>query len=161
VNPDVIIRSASAADQPALGALGALLVRVHHDFDERRFIPPTPQTETGYGSFLESQVSKKNVVMLVAEQNGEAIGYVYAGIEGYDYMSLRGPGGVIYDIIVDPAHRHAGIGAMLLKGAIDEMASRGANQIVLSTAVQNEPAQRLFARAGFRRTMIEMTRDAG
>jgi len=30
---------------------------------------------------------------------------------------------------------------------------------VLSTAEQNEPAQRLFARAGFRRTMIEMTRE--
>ncbi|MFI5231401.1 MAG: hypothetical protein ACHQSE_02695 [Gemmatimonadales bacterium] len=28
---------------------------------------------------------------------------------------------------------------------------------VLSTAERNEPAQRLFARAGFRRTMIEMS----
>lgn len=36
---------------------------------------------------------------------------------------------------------------------------RGAPQIVLSTAEQNESAQRLFARAGFRRTMIEMTRE--
>jgi RimJ/RimL family protein N-acetyltransferase len=31
--------------------------------------------------------------------------------------------------------------------------------VVLSTAVQNEPAQRLFANLGFRRTMIEMTRE--
>jgi hypothetical protein len=30
---------------------------------------------------------------------------------------------------------------------------------VLSTAEQNESAQRLFASAGFRRTMIELTRE--
>jgi RimJ/RimL family protein N-acetyltransferase len=30
---------------------------------------------------------------------------------------------------------------------------------VLSTADRNEAAQRLFERAGFRRTMIEMTRE--
>jgi RimJ/RimL family protein N-acetyltransferase len=31
---------------------------------------------------------------------------------------------------------------------------------VLSTAERNEPAQRLFEKAGFRRTMIEMTRES-
>jgi RimJ/RimL family protein N-acetyltransferase len=30
---------------------------------------------------------------------------------------------------------------------------------VLQTAERNEPAQRLFETAGFRRTMIEMTRE--
>jgi len=38
--------------------------------------------------------------------------------------------------------------------------SRGLSQIVLATAERNEAAQRFFASAGFRRTMIEMTRDA-
>ena len=32
-------------------------------------------------------------------------------------------------------------------------------RVVLLTAERNEAAQRLFARAGFRRTMIEMTRE--
>jgi RimJ/RimL family protein N-acetyltransferase len=31
--------------------------------------------------------------------------------------------------------------------------------VVLSTAERNEAAQRLFASMGFRRTMIEMTRE--
>jgi ribosomal protein S18 acetylase RimI-like enzyme len=31
--------------------------------------------------------------------------------------------------------------------------------VVLSTAEQNSGAQRLFERMGFRRTMIEMTRE--
>jgi ribosomal protein S18 acetylase RimI-like enzyme len=87
------------------------------------------------------------------------IGYTYAGVEGNDYMALRGPAGVIYDIIVDPAHRGQGIGRMLLDATIDALKARGAPRVVLSTAEKNSTAQRLFDSAGFRRTMIEMTRE--
>jgi ribosomal protein S18 acetylase RimI-like enzyme len=39
------------------------------------------------------------------------------------------------------------------------LADRGAPRVVLSTAERNGAAQRLFELAGFRRTMVEMTRD--
>jgi ribosomal protein S18 acetylase RimI-like enzyme len=87
------------------------------------------------------------------------LGYTYAGVEGIDYMSLRGPAGVLYDIVVDPAHRGCGIGRLLLDATLEQLAAKGAPRVVLSTAERNEGAQRLFARAGFRRTMIEMTRE--
>jgi len=87
------------------------------------------------------------------------LGYSYAGVEGPDYMALRGPAGVLYDIIVDPTHRGRGVGRMLLGATIAELEQRGAPRVVLSTAERNEAAQRLFASAGFRRTMIEMTRE--
>jgi ribosomal protein S18 acetylase RimI-like enzyme len=48
---------------------------------------------------------------------------------------------------------------MLLDAAVSALQARGARQVVLSTAEKNEAAQRLFDRAGFRRTMIEMTRE--
>jgi ribosomal protein S18 acetylase RimI-like enzyme len=134
-------------------------VRVHHEFDPARFIPATPRTEQGYASFLGSQLEEPTVVVLVAEREGEVLGYTYAGVEGIDYMSLRGPAGVLYDIVVDPAHRGHGVGRVLLDATLAALAARGAPRVVLSTAERNEPAQRLFARAGFRRTMIEMTRE--
>jgi ribosomal protein S18 acetylase RimI-like enzyme len=74
-------------------------------------------------------------------------------------MSLRGPAGVVHDIVVDPTHRGLGIGAMLLEAAVAALEARGAPRVVLSTAERNEAAQRLFAKAGFRRTMVEMTRE--
>jgi len=156
---DVTIRHATRDDTSALGRLGALLVRTHHDFDPKRFIPATPQTERGYGSFLGSQVENDNVVVLVAEEAGEVIGYTYAGIEGMDYMALRGPAGALYDIVVDPSRRGRGIGRQLLDATLAELRVRGAPRAVLSTAEQNDTAQRLFEHAGFRRTMIEMTRE--
>jgi ribosomal protein S18 acetylase RimI-like enzyme len=153
------IRGAAPADTPAIGRLGALLVRLHHDFDPQRFIAATSGTERAYGSFLGSQLDEPNIVILVAERGGEVIGYTYAGVEGNDYMALRGPAGVFYDIVVDPAHRGQGVGRMLLEATIQALKSRGAPRVVLSTAERNEAAQRLFERAGFRRTMIEMTRE--
>lgn len=153
------IRPATPADVPALGRLGALLVRTHYDFDRRRFIEPAPQTEQRYGGFLGTQLDKANVVVLVAEQDGHIVGYTYAGIEGYDYMALRGPAGALYDIVVDPSQRGRGIGRLLLDATLNALEERGAPRVVLSTAERNEPAQRLFASAGFRRTMIEMTKE--
>lgn len=158
--PAVLIRPAAAADLDAIGRLGALLVRMHHDFDPDRFIAATPRTGHSYGSFLGTQLDKPNVIVLVAECDGEVVGYTYAGVEGNDYMSLRGPAGVLYDIVIDPAHRGQGIGRVLLDATLEALQAKGAPRVVLSTAERNEAAQRLFARAGFRRTMIEMTRES-
>lgn len=153
------IRRATAADAPAIGKLGALLMELHHAMDPARFLAATSQTADRYGEWIDSQRAKPNIVVLVAERAGNTVGYAYAGMEGIDYMALRGPAGVLYDIVVDPAARGAGVGSMLLASMLAELSSLGARQVVLSTAWQNENAQRLFARAGFRRTMIEMTRE--
>jgi ribosomal protein S18 acetylase RimI-like enzyme len=157
--PAVTVRPAALADLPAIGRLGALLIRLHHDFDPKRFIAARPDSERMYASFLGTQLDDPDVVVFIAEREDAVLGYTYAGVEGYDYMALRGPAGVLYDIVVDPAHRGHGIGRMLLDATLAALAARGAPRVVLSTAERNEAAQRLFARAGFRRTMIEMTRE--
>jgi ribosomal protein S18 acetylase RimI-like enzyme len=119
----------------------------------------TPRTEKSYGSFLGTQLDEPNIIILVAERDGEVLGYTYAGVEGNDYMSLRGPAGVLYDVVVDPAYRRQGVGRLLLDAALEALKARGAPRAVLSTADRNAPAQHLFEGAGFRRTMIEMTRE--
>ena len=155
--PNVTIRPATHADMQAVGRLGALLIKTHYDFDPDRFIPASLESPQRYGSFLGTQLERENIIVLVAESGGAVIGYTYAGVEGFDYMSLRGPAGVLYDIVVDPASRGQSVGRMLLDATIAALKKRGEPRIVLSTAEKNETAQRLFARAGFRRTMIEMT----
>ena len=154
-----LVRPATRLDLRPLGRLGALLVRIHHDFDPDRFLAAMPQTEERYGAFLGTQLERPEALLLVAERDGEVIGYTYSGLEGTDYMALRGPAGVLYDIVVDPTHRERGVGRLLLDATLQALAAKGAPRVVLSTAERNEPAQRLFARAGFRRTMVEMTRE--
>jgi ribosomal protein S18 acetylase RimI-like enzyme len=155
----VTIRPARPDDQDALGRLGAYLVAEHHEFDPQRFIAPLPNLPELYGSFLVSNIDRPNMVVLVAERDGQVVGYAYAGVEGNDYMALRGPAGVLYDLVVDPDHRRQGIGTKLLEAALADLARLGAPRVVLFTADKNHGAQAMFAAAGFRRTMVEMTRE--
>jgi ribosomal protein S18 acetylase RimI-like enzyme len=154
-----IVRRATPADLSRIGRLGALLVKEHYDFDPQRFLAARPGTPAGYASFMGTQLEDPDIAVLVADDNGDVIGYAYAAVEGYDYMALRGPAGVLHDVIVDPAHRGQGVGRLLLDATLAFFRSRGVPRVVLSTAARNEAAQRLFTSMGFRRTMIEMTRE--
>jgi ribosomal protein S18 acetylase RimI-like enzyme len=156
---EIHIRRATPADLSSVGRLGALLVKTHHDFDPKRFMAATPQTPAGYASFLKTQLEEPNTTVLVAEEQGQVVGYSYATVEGVDYMSLRGPAGVLHDLVVALEHRGRGVGRLLLEETLAFLGAHGAPRVVLSTAEQNGAAQRLFARAGFRRTMVEMTRE--
>jgi len=154
----IAIRPATAFDREALGRFGGALMRQHHDADPRRFIR-VEHPEAGYGRFLVSQLSDPDSLVMVAELDGTVTGYVYAALESMNWMDLRGPSGIVHDIYVDERARRQGAGRALMEAAIGWIRSKGVSQVVLKTMSGNERAQRLFTAAGFRPTMIEMTRD--
>ena len=156
---DVVIRRATIADLPALGRLGALLLRTHYEFDPQRFIAPGDNAEEGYAWFLGTQLRQKDVAIFVAERRGDVLGYVYAGIEPHSWKELRDEAGFIHDIVVDERGRRTGLASALVERAVAWLRQRGMPRVVLWTADRNDVAQRLFAALGFRRTMIEMTRE--
>jgi ribosomal protein S18 acetylase RimI-like enzyme len=158
-DPDLTIRRAEERDLPALGRLGAALVRGHHAFDPPRFMAPMPNVEEGYAWFLGSQLDEPDAVVYVAERAGAVVGYVYAGIEPQSWKELRDAAGFVHDVVVEEAARGQGIGRRLVEEAARWLEAHGAPRVMLWTAQANGPAQRLFEALGFRRTMIEMTRE--
>jgi ribosomal protein S18 acetylase RimI-like enzyme len=153
------IRRAIESDAAALGRLGGLLLRTHYEFDRQRFMAPGDDPESGYASFLRWQMQEEDVAIFVAEQDGQVVGYVYAGLEPQSWKELRDAAGFIHDVIVDAAGRRSGMATALVEAAAQWLKQRGAPRVLLWTASPNEGAQRLFERLGFRRTMIEMTRE--
>jgi GNAT superfamily N-acetyltransferase len=153
------IRRATPADLPALGRLGALLMRTHYEFDPQRFMSAGTDAADGYAWFLGRQLKDDDVVIYVAEQEGEVIGYVYAGLEPISWKELRDACGFIHDVVVDERGRRTGTATALIEKAMAWLRERGAPRVMLWTAEKNAGAQQLFARLGFRRTMIEMTRE--
>jgi ribosomal protein S18 acetylase RimI-like enzyme len=153
----LVIRRAESRDLPALGRLGASLMRTHYGFDSQRFLPPGDDPEGGYAWFLGSQLDEPEVVVLVAERGEAILGYAYAGIEPLSWKELRGEAGFVHDLVVADTARGAGIGKQLLDAAIAWLRERKMPRVVLWTAVPNQSARRLFERRGFRSTMIEMT----
>ena len=107
----VTVRPAAAADEDALGRLGALLVAEHHEFDPQRFIAPAARhCPQRYGQFLVSHLGSKDRSCSSPSGTGRWSAMSSAGWRACDYMALRGPAGAIYDLVVDPAHRRQGVG---------------------------------------------------
>jgi RimJ/RimL family protein N-acetyltransferase len=152
------VRPARPADAQALGRMGAALVRQHHGFDPQRFMLPE-DVEAGYRWWLGKELKAKEAVVLVAEQDGEVIGYVYARIEARDWATLRDSHGGLHDIWVDESARGTGAGTLLAEALLKRFTELGVPRVILMTAARNEAAQRFFARLGWRPTMIEMTRE--
>ena len=155
----ITIRRAAAADLPALGRLGALLMRTHHDFDSQRFMDPGTDPADGYAWFLGKQLKDEDTVVFVAEDEGRVIGYVYAALEPISWKDLRDACGFIHDVLVEESSRRAGTATALMEAAIAWLREHDAPRVILGTAEKNVAAQRLFDKLGFRRTMIEMTRE--
>src|SRR5688572_26291095 len=155
----MVIRKASHADRAALGRLGVLLMDVHYNFDRRRFLEPKANALAGYASFLVSQLDDPDSVIFVAEDNGAVIGYCYAVIEPMSWKELRDEAGFISDLALDPAARRQGAGRKLVNAAIQWFRERKLARVMLWTSTQNAAARELFASAGFRPTMTEMTLD--
>ena len=135
-------------------------MRTHFAFDQKRFLEPGDNAEEGYAWFLGEQLEDDvNAVVLVAELRGEVIGYVYAALEPISWKELRDACGFIHDLLVEERGRRGGVATALMDAAMAWLKKQGAPRVVLGTAEQNEGAQRLFARLGFRRTMVEMTKE--
>ena len=158
-DPGFTIRRATQTDAPALGRLGGHLLRTHYEFDRQRFVAPGDDPETGYAWFLTSQLAEDDVAVFVAEHGDQVIGYVYVAIEPHSWKELREECGFIHDIVVSAEGRRGGVATALIDRAIAWLREHGSPRVMLWTAEPNKAAQKLFAKLGFRRTMIEMTRE--
>lgn len=134
-------------------------MRIHHGFNERRFMSPGENPEAGYGAFLAGQLDNAEMLVLVAERHDTIVGYIWAAIEPESYKELRAKAGYIHDILVTDDARGGGAGARLIDAAVNWLRAQGMPRVLLWTAAPNERARKLFEAHGFSATMIEMTRE--
>lgn len=153
----MIVRPAKKEDLARVSKLAGQLVRMHHATDSKRFML-SPNVESGYAWWFDKQLSNPEAVILVAEKDGKIVGYAYGSKEERDWNMLLDEHGALHDVFVDESERRSGAGKMLVLAMIERLEKLGCERVVLSTMVQNETAQKLFAACGFRPTMLEMTR---
>jgi len=167
---DIRVRGATVEDLPVLGELAASLVRQHHAYDGARFVLPR-DVERGYREWFRRELENKDAVLLVAEglarreevsdrpasPTPQVAGYLYGRMEGRDWNMLLDRHAALHDIVVVPEARGCGAGEALIHRFQSITKERGLPRIVLHSASSNTGAQRLFAKLGFRPTMVEMT----
>ena len=90
---------------------------------------------------------------IVAEQDGELVGYIMCRIET-GFPSLGGLGiskkGHIVSVAVLPHHQRKGVGTALLNEALKSMRTYKAKECFLEVRVSNVPAIEMYRQLGFR-----------
>lgn len=153
------VRPARPEDLDQLAFMGAELARFHHEQDPARFMY-SPDFERGYRSWFGRELPRREVCFFVAEApDGQLSGYVYGRLEERDWNSLLEAHVALVDLFVKPEARRSGAGVALVQAFLGWSKEQKTPQVVLSTMTQNKAAQALFARVGFRSTMVEMTCD--
>lgn len=74
---------------------------------------------------------------------GELVGYAGLWYDGFDAQVMT--------IGTDAAHQGAGVGTVILDALVAHARELGAGNVLLEVRVDNDPALRLYERAGFRR----------
>jgi ribosomal-protein-alanine N-acetyltransferase len=110
---------------------------------ERQLFAPEPWTAHHFWSELGQTGTRHYVVALEGEQ---FVGY--AGLCDYPDEAF------VQTMAVAPAYQGRGLGAVLLTDLLDEAARRGQPRTLLEVRADNEPAQRLYARHGFRKVGV-------
>jgi ribosomal-protein-alanine N-acetyltransferase len=71
-------------------------------------------------------------------------------VAGYAGLTVQSPGEAwVQNIAVRRDRQRGGVGRALLEALLAEAARRGAGKVLLEVAVDNEPAQKLYAAYGF------------
>jgi ribosomal protein S18 acetylase RimI-like enzyme len=137
--------------------MGAALASMHHELDPPRFMTIGAP---GYERWLVSESRREGAVVIVATLGDDVVGYAYGALEDLDWNALREACGGFHDLWVEERARRHGAGEKLAEEMMRRLVALGAPRVVLSAAVKNDPARRLFERLGWRPTMIEMTRES-
>ena len=129
------IRPAQENDRTALSAL-----HIAEDIETAREAPKIMQR------YRLSQLSSRGKdVILVAEEDGEIIGYLWAvALRIFDYRI-----GIIFDVYVDPNRRHKGIGRKLAEQGVEELHRIGVHRFWAVTDEKNAPTRLLLESLGF------------
>jgi ribosomal protein S18 acetylase RimI-like enzyme len=131
----ITIRTAVAADGPRLVALDRATWS-----EESAVVPLWPEDTDFFARRAPEDV-------LVAEQNGHAVGYTALGhptpLEcNRHVLHIQG-------LAVDPATQRQGVGRVLMEAAVAEATRRGARKLGLRVLGGNAGARSLYAACGF------------
>ncbi|XZF14484.1 N-acetyltransferase family protein [Chitinophagaceae bacterium MMS25-I14] len=133
------VRTATIQDLSQLAAL----------FDQYRIFYKQQTDIGGAYAFLEKRINQQDSVIFVMEENEMLVGFTQL-YPSFSSVGMK-PIWILNDLFVKESFRGKGVAAQLIHQAVNYSRETGRRKIVLSTAYDNETAQRLYERLGFTR----------
>jgi GNAT superfamily N-acetyltransferase len=135
-----VIRPARESD---VEAVTALLAQLDYPFAAEAVRPA-----------LADVLADPGHVVLVAEEDGRAVGFVNAHFR--PQLHHLAPVGTIDELVVERDRRGRRIGERLVEAVLEEARRRGADVMEVSTHNRRERARAFYRRCGFEATSIKL-----
>ncbi|WP_339149020.1 MULTISPECIES: GNAT family N-acetyltransferase [unclassified Sutcliffiella] len=103
----------------------------------------------GAKTFIKNRLENEDSVIFVVKINDEYVGFTQL-YPTFSSISMK-KAWILNDMFVDAKARNHGVGENLLQKAKEFARETGAKSITLETAPDNEVAQRLYKRNGYKR----------
>jgi ribosomal protein S18 acetylase RimI-like enzyme len=125
---------------------------------ERLFEPERPEgfaMAQAYLALMRARCGKWDGKVFVAEEEAQVVGFVcvWARVPSEEPNDDPSEHAFVSDLVVEPAHRHRGVGRTLMSAAEDYARARGARRIRLRVLARNTAAR------GFYESMNYVERD--
>ena len=143
----MIIRQASEQDILEIIKLVSCLDKQHEGYDPYFSVKENPEKlmVVHYQKIIESNKD----LCLVAEENGQLVGYAFGKIEESAEYYKEEKFGMLNEIFVSEACRKKGIANLMLEKMYSWLRIRGVNHIELEVASPNTLAQSIWQKKGF------------
>lgn len=136
----VLVRKATEAD-----IAGVLALYAQPDLDDGKVMPLDEAV-----SLFEKFARYPDYTLYVAEQDGEVVG-TFALLIMDNLGHLGTPSGIIEDVVVAPARQGSGIGAQMMRFALEHCREKGCYKLVLSSNAKRVRAHAFYENLGFER----------
>jgi len=141
-----IVRRAGRRDLEAIQSLWERLRELQVKADSR--LVPAAAAERLVAEHREVVLADPNTSFLIAEEQGEVLGFLHAQIEQGDPIYALERYGTIVDLFVLESRRREGIGQQLLQSCLEWFRSLNLQEYRVSTPVHTPEAQRFLEKQG-------------
>jgi GNAT superfamily N-acetyltransferase len=136
----VRVRKATPAD-----IAGVLALYAQPELDDGKVLPLDEAV-----SLFEKFTRYPDYTLYVAEQDGEVVG-TFALLIMDNLGHLGTPSGIVEDVVVAPARQGSGIGAQMMRFALEHCRKKGCYKLVLSSNAKRVRAHAFYESLGFER----------
>jgi ribosomal protein S18 acetylase RimI-like enzyme len=124
-------------------------------------LPTHEENTKKQAQFLQELIRQDPRQVLVADREGELIGYVAYEIEQKAPIEMQQKRSFVHDLYVEPDHRRTGVGRSLLQACLDVIKSAGPHQVRIAVWVRNGKAIELYRAMGFTDHLLVMRIETG
>ncbi len=153
---DYTIRPAVRSDAPAAAAMWAQMADQHRAYDGECWNWTLGSPEVFGKHFAQLTSDPEAVVLVAVDAADRPIGYLIGQCRDAPPIFAAQRKGTVFDLFVEPAWREHGVGKRLMHSAEVELKQRGAQELDLQVATDNQQALRFYQALGMRRVAVRM-----